>query len=76
MLSNPEKIQILQLLQDPRWQTVERYIKILIEELNTDSTLRDSEWETLKTTLLKEGKIQGITELTQKLYEAAQDIQT
>ena len=76
MLSNPEKIQILQLLQDPRWQTVERYIKMLIEELNTDSTLRDSEWETLKTTLLKEGKIQGITELTQKLYEAAQDIQT
>jgi len=76
MLSNPEKIQILQLLQDPRWQTVERYIKMLIEELNTDSTLRDNEWETLKTTLLKEGKIQGITELTQKLYEAAQDIQT
>ena len=76
MLSNPEKIQILQLLQDPRWQTVERYIKMLIEELNTDSTLRDSEWETFKTTLLKEGKIQGITELTQKLYEAAQDIQT
>ena len=76
MLSNPEKIQILQLLQDPRWQTVERYIKILIEELNTDSTLRDSEWETLKTTLLKEGKIQGITELTQKLYEAAQNVKS
>jgi len=76
MLSNPEKIQILQLLQDPRWQTVERYIKMLIEELNTDSTLRDSEWETLKTTLLKEGKIQGITELTQKLYEAAQNVKS
>ncbi|KKK82298.1 hypothetical protein LCGC14_2804780 [marine sediment metagenome] len=72
MLSKQEKQQIRVLLQDPRWKTAERLAELLINNLKENSNMRDTEWETLKATILEEGQIQGIRNLIKELYLNAQ----
>lgn len=72
-LTSSEKTQIRQLLQDPRWQTAQRLAELLISNLKENSNMRDSEFETLKATILEEGQIQGIRKFFQELNLAASD---
>lgn len=73
MISNTEKSQIKQLLQDPKWQTVERFVEVVIEHIKENSPLRETNDETLREFLIQEGQIRGIRTFINKLYEIAQD---
>ena len=73
MLTNPERIQIRQLLQTPQWQTAERVANEMCDDLAKDTKLRDTEWETLKTTVYDEGQLSGIKRLIKELYNIAQN---
>lgn len=73
MISSGERKQILQLLQSPQWQTVERFAQILTDSIRSDSVVAETEWETIKKTLLREGQEQGIKRLIQELYTIAKN---
>lgn len=73
MITKPEKQQIKQLLQDPKWQVVERIVKMKLEEIRNQSNMKGDLWETAKATIYEEGQIQGINSLIQELYKLAQE---
>lgn len=71
-LTQGEKIQIRQLLQSPQWKTAELVANQISDEIAYNPKTRDNEWETLKSVLIEEGKIQGIKQFIQELYKLAQ----
>ena len=71
-LTNQERIQIRQLLQSPQWATAERVANEMCDDVTKDTKLRDTEWETLKTTVYDEGQVNGIKRLIKELYDIAQ----
>lgn len=73
MLSEIERKQILQLLQTPQWQTAERVAKIICESMKGESVIADTQWETIKKTLLREGREQGIKEFIKQMYQIAKN---
>lgn len=75
MLSNPEKMQLRQLVQSPQWGTMERLANMLCDKMKEESAVKDTEWDTLKTTLLNEGIIRGIKSLVKEVYENIQSIE-
>lgn len=72
MLTNQEKNQIKQILQSPQWATIERLANLLCDQINSDSTVKDDQWDTLKTTILQEGEVRGIRKFIQEMYKNAQ----
>ena len=73
MLSGIEKQQLLYLLQDPKWKTVEQFSEYLCKEIKDGILIGSSEWETLKDLLLREGQIQGIKRFINELYKQVQE---
>ena len=73
MITQGEKSQIKQLLQDPKWQTVERIVEVVIEQIKDNSSLRETNDETLREFLIQEGQIRGIRKFIKELYEIAQN---
>ena len=71
MINQNEKSQIKALLQSPQWKTVEQVANELCDKVAYDSKVRDTEWDTLKTTLIDEGQVRGIKRLIQELYNLA-----
>ena len=66
---NPlEEAFIKHLVQSPQWRIVEDLAKEVVNKINEESVLRDSNEETLKETLLREGRIQGIKQLLSELF--------
>lgn len=72
MLVKSEKVQLRQLLQTPQWSSLDHLYKDMIEKYKGEFGARDSEWETLRVTLLNEGKIRGLTEFMQEIYQQIQ----
>jgi len=60
MLSDLEKKQLKYIVQSPQWEAVERFAEEMIKRIQTGSTIKDTEWETLKATIEKEAFIQAI----------------
>lgn len=71
MIDKNEKAQLKHLLQDPKWQVVERIVKLNLDRISMQSKLKDNEWDTLKATIFDEGQITGITNLIQELWKIA-----
>ena len=71
MIDKNEKQQLKYLLQDPKWQVVERIVKLNLDRISMQSKLKDNEWDTLKATIFDEGQIMGITSLIQELWKIA-----
>jgi hypothetical protein len=68
-----EKSQIKQLVQSYQWPVIERFAEELKKKIREDDCSRDTQWETLKTLLLKEGQVRGITRLIQELYKCHEE---
>ena len=68
MLTDQEKQQILHLLQHPAWRIIEQFSQYLCNEIKDISPIRDTEWETVKELLLREGQVQGIKRFINELY--------
>lgn len=73
MISPNEKKLARGLLQTPQWRIAELIADEMCDKLKTDSVVRESEWETLKTALLNEGQIRGIRNFLQEIYNYAQN---
>jgi hypothetical protein len=73
MLSDNEKLQIRQMLQNPQWQAIEHLITETCANLESESTVRETEWDTVKTTLTNDGMIKGIRHLSQEIWKHAHD---
>jgi dihydroneopterin aldolase len=73
MIGNTERLQIKQLIQSPQWATLERLANEICETLK-ESSVRETEWDTIKATLLQEGQVLGIKKLLQEAYKHAQNV--
>ena len=71
IIDKNEKQQLKHLLQDPKWQVVERIVKLNLDRISMQSKLKDNEWDTLRATIFDEGQITGITGLIQELWKIA-----
>ena len=75
MITEGQKQQIKAVLQSPQWPAVEELAKEMQENIRSESSLRQTQWETLQTTIFKEGRLKGISEFLQELYKQAQNEQ-
>jgi len=76
-MTKGERDQIKLILQDSKWQTVERLANVLCDKISYDSVVRSSEWDTISTALTNEGQVRGIKRFIQELYaEATKEDQT
>ena len=71
MRTQTERNQLQQLISSPQWRTLEMVAKELCDKYNGDTKIRDTEWETLSTTLLNEGKVRGVEQLLQTIITEA-----
>ena len=71
-LTTSEKSQIRGLISSPQWETIVRAAELLIQQMRNESSLTDSEWGTISSILLKEGRTQGIERFFQELNEQLQ----
>jgi len=60
MLSDLEKKQLKHIVQSPQWRAVERFAEEIIKKFQDSSSIRDTQWETLKATIEREAFIQAI----------------
>mgnify|MGYP001567786782 FL=1 len=74
MRHQQEKQQLKAILSDPRFQTVENLAQIVIADIRKDSCVKETEWETLKETLLQEGQQRGIIRFIQECYKQIKDL--
>lgn len=72
-LTDAEKSQIRGIIFSPQWKTIERVAELVIQEFRGENTIRETEWETLKNTILKEGRAQGVEQFFQELLKQTQD---
>lgn len=72
MLTDPQRSQIKSLLQSSQWPAAQDLANEICDRLSSNSKVRDSEWETLKTALVEEGMVRGIRNFIDELYKQAQ----
>lgn len=56
------------MLGSPQWGAFERLVKEFTAKIEGEKPDLASEWETIKTTLMKEGQLRGIQKLMQEVY--------
>ena len=71
MIPEQEKRFISSLARSSEWHFIEDFAKRIVDDIKEENTIRDSEWDTLKFTLQKEGKIEGIKRLLQEMFNIA-----
>lgn len=73
MITIREKSQLKRLFQSPEWRLVEQITADLVAKWRSDSVVKDSEWETVKTALINEGQARGVKNLLQEILTQAQN---
>ena len=73
MLNDLEKSQVRGLVFSPQWKTIEKVAELVIQKFRGENTLKETEWETLRDTVLKEGKAQGVEQFFQELLNQSKD---
>jgi len=66
-LTKTEKEQIKYLVRSPQWQAVERAAELYIEKIRNSSKIKNTQWETIKSLLKDEGKVEGIKDFLNEL---------
>ena len=70
MLSKLERQQIRQIIESPQWPAIERVAELTIQKMIEEEVVRDTQWETLKSVLKREGRIQGTRDFIKLFNEA------
>lgn len=73
MLTKGEKSLILNLLRSQQWEVVSKLSNLLIQKIIDSPISSSSEWDTIKSSLNKEGQIEGIRRLLQEIEKEALD---
>ena len=60
-------------MQSPQWAAFEQLVAEMCAKIESTSNLQDTEWETLKSVVLNEGRVRGIRELIQEVFREAKD---
>lgn len=76
MYTRLEKSQILNLLRSPQWVSIENIAQEVQKEIQDDAVSHETEWDTIKSALLKQGQVNGIKRFIQRLYDIAQSDET
>lgn len=74
MLSKTEKAQIVRLMQSAEWKCVEHLVHNLVEKWKDEQVIHETEWDTIKATLEREGRIRGLQLFSQEIYNCLKDI--
>ncbi len=67
-MTEHEKSFIRSLVRSPQWDIIEGLAKEIVDRINSENLIRDTEWDTIKATLQKEGQVEGIKRLLQEVY--------
>ena len=73
MLNDLEKSQVRGLIYSPQWGAISKVAELVVQKFRGENTLKDTEWETLRDTVLKEGKAQGVEQFFQELLNQSKD---
>lgn len=68
-LQDKQKSALKMLLQSPEWKIVEAIQEEYLRTKALDSSIRETTDETLKETYLKEGRIEGVKQFIQELFQ-------
>lgn len=63
-----EESFIRQLVRSQNWSTIENLGRELVEKIKNENVITDTEWETLKNAIMKEGRIEGIKLILSELF--------
>lgn len=73
MVSKAEKSAIRSLIQSPAWRFVEQVAVEVQAKIASENGSQESEWDVVKSTLLKQGQIEGIARFIQEILSQAQE---
>jgi len=60
-------------LSSEDWILVKRLAEEMIASLQTESTLKETDYDTIKETAFKEGQLQGVRDLIKKIFYSVSD---
>lgn len=72
MLSLQEKSMIRALITDARWPVIEKLAELVNQKIEQEPVLKDSQWNTIKSVIIKEGKKQGVKRFLDELLNQAE----
>lgn len=72
MLSNTERQQLKQLVSSPQFRVVELLMQKMTQKWLDNHGGRETEWDTIKNTLIIDGKVRAMAELQQELMNQIQ----
>lgn len=67
-LTNIERSLLKKLMQSPEFPLVQRMGEMMCREIEEESIMRSTEWETMSAGLLKEGRLLGIKCFMREFY--------
>lgn len=59
---------IRQLVRSQNWSVIESFAEKVKAKIREENTVKGNQWETLKATLEKEGKLEGINLLLSEMF--------
>ena len=71
IISKAERDAMRHFLDSPEYRAYSHIMELVISKIQDDSDVRDTEWDTLKCVLLKQGKVEGIKRLHDEIYNQA-----
>lgn len=71
MITKGEQDQLRLIIQDPKFRLLERLADETCQKIDGSPLNHETEWETIKSALLREGEVRGIRRLIQTYYEEA-----
>lgn len=74
MLTNEQKNRLKVFISSPDYQIVIKVSEMLKEDIRKEYAIKDTEWETLRNAVHKEGKLEGINKLLQELFTNAKQM--
>lgn len=72
MISDRDKSLLKKLVTSSEWNLVNLVAEELLQDIRQRSNVAETEWETLKNTLMNEGEQRGILRILQRLIDYAQ----
>lgn len=72
MIGKQDRDKLRQLMQDPKWPVIEMIANSVVDNIQDQSPVRDTIDLTVKEAYTQDGKVQGIRNLIQELYNQAQ----
>lgn len=69
MITNGDRNLLKNLFLSPTWKVLEHIADLYVEKINTEIVVKDSEWDTVKTALMNEGRKRGIGDFIKELLE-------